>query len=82
MAFLTGILIGSMKKVWPWKETLESKIIRGKLKILREANVMPEAFDAQVILAIAVAIIGFGLVLWMESKSQSLKSIDNKDSSI
>jgi len=82
MAFLTGILIGSMKKVWPWKETLESNIIRGKLKILREANVMPEAFDAQVILAIAVAIIGFGLVLWMESKSQSLKSIDNKDSSI
>lgn len=81
MAFLTGILIGSMKKVWPWKLTLETKLIRGKVRILREANIMPESFDSQVILAIVLAIVGFGLVLWMESKSRSLKSIDNKDSS-
>lgn len=80
MAFLTGVLIGSMKKVWPWKQTLETKVIRGKVKILREANVLPESFDSQVLIAIALCIIGFALVLWMESKSRSMKSIDNKAS--
>lgn len=68
MAFLTGILIGSMKKVWPWKEVLESKVIRGKTKILREANILPESFDSGVLLAIALCIVGFILVLGMESR--------------
>lgn len=68
MAFLTGILIGSMKKVWPWKEVLESKVIRGKTKILREANIMPESFDTTVMLAIVLAIVGFAAVLYMESR--------------
>ena len=49
MAFLTGILIGSMKKVWPWKETLESVVIRGKTKIIREANMMPTEFNQEVL---------------------------------
>lgn len=78
MAFLTGILIGSMKKVWPWKEVLETKIIRGKVRILREANIMPDSFNTEVVVAIVLALVGFGLVLWMESKSRSMKSIDNK----
>jgi putative membrane protein len=68
MAFLTGILIGSMKKVWPWKEVLETKVIRGKTRILREANILPESFDNTVLLAIALCIVGFFLVIWMESR--------------
>ncbi len=27
MAFLTGMMIGSLRKIWPYKETLESKLI-------------------------------------------------------
>lgn len=68
MAFLTGILIGSMKKVWPWKRVLESKIVRGKVKIISEANIMPESFDGSVLLAITLCIVGFVVVLLMESK--------------
>lgn len=70
MAFLTGILIGSMKKVWPWKEILETKVIRGKVRVLRDANIMPHEFNAQVALAIILCITGFVAVLWMESKSR------------
>ncbi len=70
MAFLTGVLIGSMKKVWPWKEVLETKVVRGKVRILRDANILPSDMNGEVALAIIVCIIGFIAVLWMESKSR------------
>lgn len=68
MAFLTGVLIGSMKKVWPWKETLETAVIRGKVRVLREANIMPTNFDGETLLAIGLIFAGFILILVMESK--------------
>ena len=75
MAWLTGILIGSMRKVWPWKEVLETKVIRGKVKILREANVMPEHINGEVWLAIALIILGFIAVLWMDHHHSKRKSV-------
>ncbi len=69
MAFLTGILIGTLKKVWPWKETLESVIIRGKVRILREANIIPSQFAFEEILAVILAVVGFLLVILLESRS-------------
>lgn len=70
MAFLTGILIGTLKKVWPWKETLESIIVRGKERILREANVIPNSIGNEEVLAIVLAVVGFALVLILESRSK------------
>ena len=70
MAFLTGVLIGSMKKVWPWKEVLETKVVRGKVRILRDTNILPSEMNGEVALAIIVCIVGFIAVLWMESKSR------------
>jgi len=81
MAFLTGILVGSMKKVWPWKKVLQTKIVRGKVKILSEANILPESFDSTVLLAIGLCVLGFVGVLFMEAKV-SHKNIDNKPQEI
>ena len=69
MAFLTGILIGSMKKVWPWKETLETVVVRGKVKILREANIMPDAINDQTAMAIILALIGFTVIIYLEKSA-------------
>ncbi len=69
MAFLTGILIGSMKKVWPWKMTVESIMVRGEERILREANLMPNLnFDTGT--AIGLMLLGFALVLVLEFLSR------------
>lgn len=68
MAVLTGILIGSMRKVWPWKEVLESKIIRGKVKVLRDTNVMPSELNTETMVAIAFIILGFIAILVLENK--------------
>lgn len=66
MAVLTGFMIGALRKVWPFKEVLETTVIRGKTKVLRDANVLPEAFDGEVMLALGLAVVGFILVLGLE----------------
>ncbi|EQC49103.1 DUF368 domain-containing protein [Bacteriovorax sp. DB6_IX] len=70
MAFLTGILIGSMKKVWPWKEVLETKIVRGKVRVLREANIFPDHYTTETTIAFALILVGFITVLVLESQSR------------
>ena len=66
MCFLTGFMIGSMKKIWPWKQTLESKVIRGKIYILKETNIVPSSFDQTVVVAIILMLVGFSLVLLLD----------------
>lgn len=70
MSFLTGILIGSMKKVWPWKEVLESVEIRGKIKVLRDTNIIPQEMNGESLLAISLIVIGFVAVMAMELYSK------------
>ena len=74
MASLTGVLLGSLRKVWPWKEVLESKVIRGKLRILREANIFPSQIDSEVILAGGLFLIGLAVIIVLDHKSPKAKS--------
>lgn len=69
IALLTGFMIGSLNKVWPWKETLETYIDRhGNTKPLLEGNLLPQNFegDNQLILSVVLAILGFFLVWGIE----------------
>lgn len=72
LAVLTGFIIGSLNKIWPWKEVLESEIINGKLKILAEKSVMPFAFqgDAQLGMAVLMGVIGFLFIVLLEKLAQ------------
>ncbi len=74
LAFLTGLMAGSLRKIWPWKQTLESTVIRGKEYILREANILPDNFDKGVVLAISVAVVGLFIVLLLEKVSEKKES--------
>jgi putative membrane protein len=75
IAILTGILIGSLRKVWPWKEVLETVNIRGKVKVLRDQNILPTQFDLEFSLAITLIILGFVSVLILEKYSSKNKTI-------
>lgn len=66
VAVLTGFMLGAARKVWPWKEVLETTVIRGKVHVLREANVLPGALDAEVVSAVALMAAGFVLVLVLD----------------
>jgi putative membrane protein len=65
LAFLTGLMIGAMRKVWPWKIALESQIIRGKEYVIREENVWP-LMDVDLLIAMLLMSAGFLLVLVLE----------------
>lgn len=68
LAILTGFIIGSLNKIWPWKEVLETKVFNGKVKVIADQNISPWAFegDNQLIYAIILAIIGFSFIFILE----------------
>jgi putative membrane protein len=70
---LSGFMIGSLNKVWPWKEALETYVDRhNEVKPLVEANVLPNEYLAKTgaepffLEAILFAAAGFLIVLAMD----------------
>ena len=70
MAFLTGMMIGAMRKIWPWKEVIESKVVKGETYVLQEQNILPTKFDSHFLLAVILMIAGVVFVLLLEKISQ------------
>ena len=67
IALLSGFMLGSLNKVWPWKETIETYTdSHGVIKPLVEQNIAP---NAQVGEAIGLMILGFVLVYALEKLS-------------
>jgi putative membrane protein len=66
LAFLTGLMAGSLKKIWPWKEVLETTIVGGQVHVLRDRNILPGELNAGFLWACILALTGFVLVLGLE----------------
>jgi len=71
LAVLTGFIAGSLNKIWPWKKIMESEVIHGKLKVLQEDSVLPFNYEGNpsILWAVAMAIIGFIVILLLEKFS-------------
>ncbi|MDX1635326.1 MAG: DUF368 domain-containing protein [Marinobacter sp.] len=73
LAVLTGVMIGSLNKVWPWKQTLSWRTnSAGEQVPVEQVNVMPQQFaevtgaSSELGLAIAAALAGLLLVVSVE----------------
>ena len=73
MALLTGFLVGSLNKVWPWKEVLTTRINSKGVEVAdSQQNILPSNFesitglDAQLWIVIALSFFGIALVLFIE----------------
>nr|WP_313407419.1 DUF368 domain-containing protein [Pseudomonas sp.] len=73
LAFLSGLMLGSLNKVWPWKETLTWRVdSKGEQVPLLQNNLLPGQFadvsgqDPQLLFAVVLAIGGIVLVLGLE----------------
>jgi putative membrane protein len=69
LAVLTGFIVGSLNKIWPWKETLTWRTNSHGIEVpLKQQGVLPTSFDGdpKLMMAIILAIVGFGLILLME----------------
>jgi len=72
LAMLTGFMIGSLNKIWPWKEVLSWRINSKGLKVpLLENSISPFSFesDNQLSLAIILMVIGFLTIFLLEKLS-------------
>jgi len=68
LAILTGFILGSLNKIWPWKKILETKVFDDKTIVINDQNVLPTAFegDPQLIPAMVLAVVGFSLIFILE----------------
>ncbi len=80
IAVLSGFMVGSLNKVWPWKEVVETFTNRhGEIKPLVEENILPGTYEQitgnETFLfgAILLAIVGFALIFIIENIANKLK---------
>jgi len=73
LMFLTGVMAGTLPKVWPWKETLTWRTnSHGEQVPLLQQNLSPFDFEAvtsqphQLLLAVVMMLTGIGIVLVLE----------------
>ncbi len=66
VALLTGLMIGSLRKIWPWKEVLEFIERKGEIIPTVEINVLPPAYDSQFAFAVLLALTGFIFVFILD----------------
>ncbi|MEG9328836.1 DUF368 domain-containing protein [Salinimicrobium catena] len=68
LATLTGFIAGSLNKIWPWKQVLETATYGDKSMVIREESVMPWNFDAEphMLQAFFLMLAGFLVILILE----------------
>ncbi|MDJ0888097.1 MAG: DUF368 domain-containing protein [Desulfobacterales bacterium] len=69
LACLTGLMIGSLRKIWPWKAMMTEGGVR------QAVNVLPQAFNLEFFLAVGLAIAGMVAVTAL----QRLASMQDQD---
>lgn len=67
LSVLTGFMLGSLNKVWPWKEVVDTYTdTHGEVKPLVENNILPNEYLVE---GIILMVIGFALVYVLEKLS-------------
>jgi putative membrane protein len=80
IAFLAGIMFGSLNKIWPWKQVVESTTnSHGEIIPLVEKNILPGAYSEitnsppLVFYAIVMMLAGFLIIFVMDIVAAKLK---------
>ena len=72
IAVLIGLMVGSLRKIWPWKETVAYITDRhGEILPTVERNFLPNSLDGEVFMALGLALTGFIVVLALNRLSES-----------
>ena len=75
LTLLVGFMVGSLNKVWPWKQVLETRInSHGEVVPYIDKSILPQNFegDPKITMAIVLAILGFVLIFGMEKMASKL----------
>ncbi|CCN38428.1 conserved hypothetical protein [Vibrio nigripulchritudo FTn2] len=81
LTFLTGLMLGTLPKIWPWKETISWRTnSKGEQVPLVQHNLSPFEFESviqqpsQLTLAIVMMLVGIGLVWGLEKVGSRTES--------
>ena len=66
LAFLTGLMAGSLRSIWPWK----GEAVMEAGKVVSQANVFPAEFGGYFFLCIALMIVGVVLIVVLDRMSE------------
>lgn len=69
LALLTGFMLGSLNKVWPWKKVLSTRIDSHGVEVpFLEKSILPQHFegDNQLLIAIVLMVFGFLTIFILE----------------
>jgi len=67
MAILIGLMLGSLRKIWPWKETVTTFLdSHGKEIPALQINTLPPSLSSEVGLAVLLMSVGFLVVFSMD----------------
>jgi putative membrane protein len=76
IALLTGLMLGSLRKIWPWKIDLAFMTDRhGELVPILQQNILPPwsvngAFNMEIVIGLALGLTGCAAVLLLERLAQ------------
>lgn len=79
VAALIGLMIGSLRKIWPWKEVVSTQVKPdGTVVPLVEANVLPTGSAGELLAVIGLAMLALALVVGIEAlaaRGRSARSV-------
>lgn len=83
LALLTGFMIGSLNKLWPWKEVIETRINSdGQVVPFLERSILPHTFESlynlpsQLGPVVLLALAGLAVILVFEFKAPTPKEAE------
>jgi len=78
LAILTGFMVGSLNKIWPWKEILKTRInSKGEEVTLLDRSILPTSYggDNQLVIAVVFIVIGFATILILERLGKNKNTV-------
>jgi len=78
IAVLTGFVIGSLNKIWPWKKTIDVLVTsKGKVIPLEHINMWPEHFSTELFFALVLMLMGLIVALLLSWLQKGIKISSN-----
>ena len=86
VALLIGLMVGSLRKIWPWKVdlawlrdaagnfVLDSE---GQKLVIEQANILPDFGSSQFVIAVVLALVGIGVILILDYLAARLETANN-----
>lgn len=75
MASLAGLMLGSLRKIWPWQEVVATRVnSEGELVPIVTNNVLPPAFDISFVIAVLFCLFAMGLVVYVDGRQTKQNS--------